>query len=316
VAQQMMMIFKNRINKTKKVWMIICTFFLLIYSYLNLYYYDKTDCNLEDIENKILGHRGLRGYFPENSILGFIESLKHNISDLELDVVITKDSILVINHDTYINSDICDNLYEDISISELNFRDLNNVTCGNRQNSNFPLQKETKYSIPSLFELLDTTSKLIVSKEVKYYIEIKSPSQYKSKFKPTPDILVGQLIKEFSSRGISDQLIIQSFDPNILNLVKQQDRNIKVCLLVSNLWSIDRNLNKLEFKPEFYALYHRLYNKSKLEKLKKLKIKTVAWTVNSFYDMKRLSCIGVDKIMSDYPLLKYNDEGTPVHNIR
>ena len=48
---------------------------------------------------RIIGHRGARGLYPENSLLGFINVLDSGIEIIELDIVFSKDSIPIITHD-------------------------------------------------------------------------------------------------------------------------------------------------------------------------------------------------------------------------
>jgi len=300
--------------KFKWVWILICTLFLFTLLYTKFIHYDEKSCDLTELKNKVLGHRGLRGYYPENSIKGFIESLKNDLNELELDVVMTKDSQLVINHDTYINSKICESFTENMSICDLDYKTIKEISCGNMQNSNFPIQKRYKYSIPTLSQLLDTISKLNYN-NVNYYVEIKSTQLYHSKNRPSSQLLVSELIESFKSNDKLDKLIVQSFDSEIINEVSSRSDSIQTCFLVKNIWSVNRNLSKLKVDPDYYALYHRFFTKSKVEELDDMDIKSLAWTVNRFDHMKRLSCIGVNKIMSDYPFLKYEHQ-TPVHNIR
>ncbi|MEL0286488.1 MAG: glycerophosphodiester phosphodiesterase family protein, partial [Paracoccaceae bacterium] len=53
---------------------------------------------------KIVGHRGARGYFPENSHVGFIETINMGVTLLEFDVVFTSDGVPVITHDHYLHA--------------------------------------------------------------------------------------------------------------------------------------------------------------------------------------------------------------------
>ena len=55
----------------------------------------------------IQGHRGMRGLYPENSILGFIKALELGVNTLELDIVMSADSQLVVSHESFISSAIC-----------------------------------------------------------------------------------------------------------------------------------------------------------------------------------------------------------------
>ena len=48
---------------------------------------------------RIIGHRGARGLYPENSLLGFMNVLKSGIEIIELYIVFSKDGIPIITHD-------------------------------------------------------------------------------------------------------------------------------------------------------------------------------------------------------------------------
>jgi glycerophosphoryl diester phosphodiesterase len=51
---------------------------------------------------KIIGHRGARGLAPENTLPSFQQALTHNVDQLEFDLRVTKDGVVVLNHDRYI----------------------------------------------------------------------------------------------------------------------------------------------------------------------------------------------------------------------
>ena len=51
------------------------------------------------------GHRGARGLAPENAIEAFSTALSIGVTTLELDVGMTKDGVLVVHHDEWLNPD-------------------------------------------------------------------------------------------------------------------------------------------------------------------------------------------------------------------
>src|SRR2546423_2834221 len=51
------------------------------------------------------GHRGARGLAPENTLEAFATALKIGVTTLELDLAMTKDSVLLVSHDSALNSD-------------------------------------------------------------------------------------------------------------------------------------------------------------------------------------------------------------------
>src|SRR6186997_2257473 len=52
------------------------------------------------------GHRGARGLAPENTLPAFATALTLGVTTLELDVGVTKDDVVVVSHDPYLNPDI------------------------------------------------------------------------------------------------------------------------------------------------------------------------------------------------------------------
>jgi len=54
----------------------------------------------------IYGHRGARGLAPENTLPGFQVALKHHVDYVDIDVVLTKDGVLVAHHGLTLNPDV------------------------------------------------------------------------------------------------------------------------------------------------------------------------------------------------------------------
>jgi len=48
---------------------------------------------------KIIGHRGARGLAPENTLASFKKALEHHADELEFDLRVTRDNVVVLNHD-------------------------------------------------------------------------------------------------------------------------------------------------------------------------------------------------------------------------
>ena len=52
------------------------------------------------------GHRGARGLRPENTLAAFSFALATGVTTLETDLAVTKDGVLVISHDPFLNPDL------------------------------------------------------------------------------------------------------------------------------------------------------------------------------------------------------------------
>ena len=51
----------------------------------------------------VQGHRGCRGYLPENTLPAFRRALEFGVHTLELDVGVTRDGVVVVHHDRGLN---------------------------------------------------------------------------------------------------------------------------------------------------------------------------------------------------------------------
>ena len=69
-------------------------------------------------EYKIFGHRGCRGLYPENTIIGFQKAIKMGVDGIEFDVVVNKNLQLIISHEPYIDTSYCiSNLNQEHSLN-------------------------------------------------------------------------------------------------------------------------------------------------------------------------------------------------------
>ena len=264
---------------------------------------------------EVFGHRGARGYFPENTISGFIETVKMGVQWLELDVVISKDKKVVVSHEPWMNSKFCSmpdgksvkhgrrfNLYN------MNYEEIKLFDCGKKTNKDFPRQKSIPCYKPLLIDVIDTTSSLAslsrgrrILGEVKYCIEIKSFKFLERKYHPPVKEfceLVYEIIKE---KKISDRVMIISFDARVLQHFHKLDTKIKTGFIFVNLFSVKTNINKIGFIPYSYNPYYKLASKKMINGAHEAGMKVITWTVNNEKPMKQLIKNGADGIMSDYP---------------
>src|SRR5512145_356913 len=52
------------------------------------------------------GHRGARGLLPENTLPSFQKALEIGVDTIECDMAVTKDGVVVLYHDLWLNPDI------------------------------------------------------------------------------------------------------------------------------------------------------------------------------------------------------------------
>ena len=54
----------------------------------------------------IVGHRGARGLFPENTLPSFAKAMSIGVTAIELDVGVSRDGMVIVSHDQKLNPDI------------------------------------------------------------------------------------------------------------------------------------------------------------------------------------------------------------------
>ena len=263
----------------------------------------------------IQGHRGARGIFPENSIPGFLAALDSGVTTIEMDVVVSKDGLIVVSHEPYMNHDICldregnrinKSEGKEHNIYQYNYDEIKKFDCGSIGNPNFPEQQKIKVSKPLLSEVIKIVEKHIKNYtffEVDYNIEIKSERSTDNINHP-PAKEFSDLVYEVIDAYLPwERVNVQSFDFRVLKYWHQQYPGVRLAVLVANIKSIDTNLANLGFKPEIYSPYYKLLNRRKVRNLHKRGLKVIPWTVNNAKQMKKIMGWGVDGIITDYPHL-------------
>ncbi len=267
------------------------------------------------LQNKIeiQGHRGARGLFPENTITAFIEAVKMGVDALEMDVIISKDSQVVVSHEGWMNEDFClqpngnpveKNSREKYNLFKMNYAEIVKFDCGRNGNPHFPSQKKISEHKPLLSEVFTKVEAYVKENNlpsVKYNIEIKSDVAEYGIFIPNPKTFVELLYNEIKKNNFLERIIIQSFDVRVLQELRKKDSEIIISLLVENREELMTNLNRLGFIPQIYAPDFVMVNEKLVRELKNMNIKLIPWTVNETSDMEKLISLGVDGIITDYP---------------
>lgn len=265
---------------------------------------------------EVHGHRGARGYYPENTLPAFAHALKVGVDILEFDTGITKDNKVIISHDGIINPAICLDktgkpLKTDVVIRNTNLKELKELDCGSLKNSDF--QKQTvvpKTSMPTLDEFFDfiKNSEDPAAKTVRFNIETKIDPARPEIYAP-PETFVRLLYEVIKKHNMQKRVILQSFDPRTLREMKKLDSNIILSLLLEKE---PPDLTKVidEYQPQIISPYFEWLKEKHINELKKLNVQVAPWTANKESQWKKLVKLGVNGIITDYPddLIKYLDK--------
>ena len=265
-------------------------------------------------QTEIHGHRGARGYYPENTITSFIEAIKLGVTAIELDVVISKDLQVVVSHEAWMNEIFCSrpdgmevesNSRAKYNLFKMKYEEIVKFDCGSRGNTEFPLQQPTPEHKPLLNEVItkvDAFTKENRSLPVKYNIEIKTEEGEKDGvYNPDPKKFVDLVYNEIKKLNIISRCNLQSFDVRILQEIKKKDPKVEIALLVENKESFESNLKRLGFIPNTYSPEFILVDETLVKEVREKNMKLIPWTVNETKDIRRMIDLGIDGIISDYP---------------
>lgn len=270
-----------------------------------------SELNLENLD--IQGHRGCRGLYPENTIAGFIHALDLGVNTLEMDVVITKDSLVLLSHEPWFSHEIAigpDSVpisadeEKDHRIFEMTYEQTRGYEVGLREHERFADQKKVAAQKPLLQDVIRAADKhaLSTNRPLPYYnIETKSTPEGDNVFHPEPDTFSDLLVKVLKDENILDRAYVQSFDPRTLQYIHKTYPEVKLVLLIENTRSPKENLENLGFKPEVYSPNFRLVDEELVSFCQNKQMKLIPWTVNEKSEMENLIRLGVDGLITDYP---------------
>ena len=263
------------------------------------------------------GHRGCRGLMPENTIPAMLHAMDLNVTTLELDVVITKDNLVVLSHEPFFNHEIATKTdgtlvteaeEKRLNIFQMTYEEVKRFDVGLRPHPRFPQQKKIAAHKPLLSELFDSVTVYLQShnREQPYFnIETKCLPATDGIFHPKPEEFVELLMAVIKEKKMEQWVIIQSFDFRTLQYLHLHYPTIKTAMLIEDddQRSIEQQVEALGFVPTIYSPHYSLVNQEVISYCHQRNIKVIPWTVNTKEEIEQLKQLGVDGIISDYPNL-------------
>lgn len=262
---------------------------------------------------EVHGHRGCRGLLPENTVPAFLHAAELGVDWVELDVVISADSQVVVSHEPWMHHGIClDPQGDTISVANerghnlyrMSVAEIQRYDCGSLDHSAFPGQERRRVHKPTLREVVEAMDEAALmggSGAPGFNIEIKSDPAHYGTHQPRPAEFARLVMAAIDSLGLAGRAMIQSFDPAVLGAVHGLDPEIPLAMLVEQSDGLDADLQRLGFKPAAYSPRFRMADEALVRDLRSRGIALHVWTVNEPSDIKRMIALGVDGIISDYP---------------
>jgi len=219
-----------------------------------------------------IGHRGAKGYEPENTLIAFEKAIHLGVDGIELDVHLSSDNELIVIHDETVDR----TTNGKGEVNQLSLKELK------------ALKIENTAEIPTLTEVLD-----LVKQRCFINIELKGIGT------PKPVI---QLISRYISEKNWDynHFLISSFDWKMLEETHSLDPKIKIGILteesIDSALAFAKKINAFAINP-----YYKLLSKENVILMQQNGFEIYPWTVNSENAIQKIKSFNVNGIISDFP---------------
>jgi glycerophosphoryl diester phosphodiesterase len=272
-------------------------------------------------------HRGGRAYRPENTLAAFEYGIGVGADFLELDLVATKDDVLVVSHSPFVTQPevedaemreelagerVCDGpaVPPGTAIRSLTLAELKEYDCGVRTLARFPRQVAVPGErTPTFDEVLGLAAEH-AGATFGFNVEVKSFPAY-PELTPSPEEFARMVNEAVERRGLAGRLIVQSFDFRVLRAMRVVNPGIRLAALFGQsrydeLMGIDepdRSFAKVARRTgvEILAPDHALVTAEEVATAHAMGLQVVPYTVNDEAGWARMVAAGVDGIITDDP---------------
>ena len=219
-----------------------------------------------------IGHRGAKGYTPENTLISFEKAIEMQAHGIELDVHLSNDAKLMVIHDETI----------DRTTNGKGF--VNQMSCSELQK----FKIEDQQYIPTLEEVLN-----LVNRRCWVNIELKS-------YETVPKVI--EIIEKYihNKNWTYTDFIVSSFDWNALKELKSRNPKIPIGVLTEEDWeealAFAKWIQAKSIHPDV-----KLLNAENTQILQQNGFEVFPWTVNEKTDITKMKSFNVNGIISDFP---------------
>lgn len=224
---------------------------------------------------KVIAHRG---YWTapgsaQNSLSSFAKADSIGVYGSEIDVWLTADDRLIVNHDRVYKG-------TDIDMEKATAREIMQIVLPNG-----------KENIPSLDQYLD----LVASKpDTRLILEMKSLSDLNRE-----DLAAEKIVRALRRHGVLERTDIIAFSINACLAFKKLIPDTKIFYLNGDL--PPKSIKKLGLAGIDYSMGALRRHPEWVKQAHDLGLEVNVWTVDSEEDMRYFIDLGVDYITTDYP---------------
>jgi glycerophosphoryl diester phosphodiesterase len=215
-----------------------------------------------------VGHRGVMGVEPENTLRSFVRAEHEGLDVIELDLHLSKDGELVVMHD----ADVARTTDGSGAIGDFTLAELRQLDAGQGER------------IPVFQEVVEA---------------VRSPLQAEIKDKAAARVLVGVI----GELGLHDRVTVISFHDEALREVRALLPEMPL-VLVTGRSTPTAPERALELGAEMVSCELRWLEQETVDRCHAHGIKVISWTVNTDDDLARVRELGLDGVVTDMPEIK------------
>lgn len=259
-------------------------------------------------------HRGGAALYPENTILAMIHATTIGVPVIEFDLHVTKDSMVVVSHDAYLNhakaltpegNPIPADKEKEYKIYEMTYDSLRRYDVGSLPDPAYPQRKNVRCCVPLVADLIDSVEFLTKNNgisPVSYNIEIKSDPSKDSIYSPDYRTFADLCMKVLLSKKLGERLLVQCFDVRTLNYLHEKYPSVRLSYLVEDKnATFEELMSRLDFVPQVYSPKSDMLTEEIVGKVRAKGMELAPWTVDDKPEIERLKKLGVDAIITNRP---------------
>jgi len=232
----------------------------------------------------IIGHRGYRAEYPENTLASFTAAMAAGAGMIELDVTLSRDRNVVVIHDDTLNRTTSGSG----PVHQATLQALKQLDAGSWFDSRFKGE-----SLPTLEEVL-----ILAGGKILVNVEIKS-SAWEAGF--PEDAVERQVVDLIIRHDLLNSTLVSSFHAGFLENIGKLPVHPEIAFITDrktpqNTLDICQRLGVFSWHPHYKSL-----EKRHIEKAHSRGILVFPYTVNGVEEMLMLVNMGVDGMITDDP---------------
>lgn len=260
----------NKIKLKMSLVMIFLIFAGIFSKYRNSNEEIKFYHTFRNLKPDIMAHRGSTKNSAENTLESINEAIQNEAEFAEIDVVLTKDNVVVLSHDHNLKR----LTGKKVNIENLNFEELKNYKIIDEKNSK-------EYKFIDLKTVLEKTSG-----KIKLNIELKP-------YKNNEKILAQEVMKLIKDKPYD--VIVSSLSPKALQEIKDIEPSISTGLILAFSYG---NFHNVKF-VDFFCIEKEIVTNEMIRKIQKNGKRVYIWTTNTNDEIVKAFTSGADGIITD-----------------